>query len=197
MAYAAPQTFNCDSCNQSILPMNPRVHCLTCSDYDLCANCALGERFTGGHLGLHQAQVFKESGGGANRHPPILSSNTNYNQSPQSQPPGFPSPHERGQPPPTPLQNGSVSSPGFSSAQVNPGSLNWQPFFFPDMSASPTYITLLNDIFTHLDPSNTGALVPETFSRFLDDMGYPPHENACTFPHLHKTYVKLLIFRFE
>ncbi|KAG6816630.1 hypothetical protein H0H87_004477 [Tephrocybe sp. NHM501043] len=36
----------------------------------------------------------------------------------------------------------------------------------------------MNDIFSHLDPQNMGLLLPETFSRFLDDMGYLPHENA-------------------
>ncbi|KAG6852975.1 hypothetical protein C0991_007786 [Blastosporella zonata] len=36
----------------------------------------------------------------------------------------------------------------------------------------------MNDIFSYLDPQNTGVLLPETFSRFLDDMGYLPHENA-------------------
>lgn len=52
------------------------------------------------------------------------------------------------------------------------------------MSPTPVFVTLLNDIFTHLDPSNMAYLTPEVFSRFEDDMGYLPHENACTFPTL-------------
>ncbi|KAG6916660.1 hypothetical protein DXG01_005946 [Tephrocybe rancida] len=54
----------------------------------------------------------------------------------------------------------------------------WQPFFFPDMTPTPTFTTLMNDIFSCLDPQNTGTLLPETHSRFLDDIGYLPHENT-------------------
>ncbi|KAG5649398.1 hypothetical protein H0H81_004109 [Sphagnurus paluster] len=46
------------------------------------------------------------------------------------------------------------------------------------MSPTPVYVSLMNDIFSYLDPTNTGNLVPETYSRFLDDMGYLPHQNA-------------------
>ncbi|KAG6864080.1 hypothetical protein C0991_000289 [Blastosporella zonata] len=45
------------------------------------------------------------------------------------------------------------------------------------MSPTPTYTTLLNDIFSYLDPQNTGLLLPETLSRLMDDLGYPINEN--------------------
>ncbi|KAJ7488414.1 hypothetical protein FB451DRAFT_736672 [Mycena latifolia] len=56
--------FSCDGCECSIPATDPRVHCLDCADYDLCANCAVGERFTGTHGAGHQTRVFKMSGGG-------------------------------------------------------------------------------------------------------------------------------------
>ncbi|THV03380.1 hypothetical protein K435DRAFT_835946 [Dendrothele bispora CBS 962.96] len=61
-------TFYCDSCSLPIPVSSPRVHCLSpaCADnYDLCATCALGERFIqggSGHLSSHPTQVYKVSG---------------------------------------------------------------------------------------------------------------------------------------
>ncbi|KAL0070277.1 hypothetical protein AAF712_002769 [Marasmius tenuissimus] len=66
----APMTYRCDSCSQQILSTNPRAHCLVCDDYDLCANCTLGERFSGTHTLEHGVSVFKQSGGGDER--PLL-----------------------------------------------------------------------------------------------------------------------------
>ncbi|KAG6836275.1 hypothetical protein H0H93_009547 [Arthromyces matolae] len=45
------------------------------------------------------------------------------------------------------------------------------------MSPTPAYINLANEIFSYLDRGNTGILVPETLSQFLDDMGYAPKDN--------------------
>ncbi|KAJ7117249.1 hypothetical protein C8R43DRAFT_1037764 [Mycena crocata] len=61
----APTYFGCDSCQRTIPSTDPRIHCLDCDEFDLCANCALGERFTGAHLPTHRTCVFKMSGGGA------------------------------------------------------------------------------------------------------------------------------------
>ncbi|KAJ7648413.1 hypothetical protein B0H17DRAFT_1103305, partial [Mycena rosella] len=41
---------------------SPRVHCLTCPDYDLCADCALGERFGGAHSAAHPTTTYRISG---------------------------------------------------------------------------------------------------------------------------------------
>ncbi|KAF8065071.1 hypothetical protein FPV67DRAFT_167847 [Lyophyllum atratum] len=188
MAYTGPpQNFFCDSCTQTILPTDPRIHCLTCHDYDLCANCAIGERFTKGHIGSHNIQVFKASGGGPNQ--PVLSTNTivythgppNYpNPSPNQPPPNY-TQYGQGPPPPIPPRaaNDTHSRSVFPPAAAPTlGGSGWQPFFSPDMTPTQTYTTLMNDIFSYLDPANTGNLLPETFSRFLDDMGYLTHENA-------------------
>ncbi|KAJ7918571.1 hypothetical protein B0H13DRAFT_1992635 [Mycena leptocephala] len=53
---------NCDSCRTVIAAPNPRVRCLICRDYDLCAVCALGERFAGDHTSEHPTTVFLRSG---------------------------------------------------------------------------------------------------------------------------------------
>ncbi|KNZ75387.1 hypothetical protein J132_03427 [Termitomyces sp. J132] len=47
------------------------------------------------------------------------------------------------------------------------------------MTPTPTYTMLANEIFTYLDPQNTGFLIPEILLQFLDDMGYPPNDNYC------------------
>jgi hypothetical protein len=57
----------------------------------------------------------------------------------------------------------------------------WQPFYHPDQSPTPAFITLLDDIFTYLDPSNLGYLVPETYSCFIDDMEATPNYNQCMY----------------
>ncbi|RDB17242.1 hypothetical protein Hypma_001767 [Hypsizygus marmoreus] len=172
MASPGLPNFTCDSCNQSIASTNPRIHCLTCRDYDLCANCGVGERFTNGHVGSHQVQVFKESGGGEHQAIPSFST---ISYAPPSQIPTSPPQTNRGPPPPLPPR--ARNSIGSSNPATPVGS-QWQPFFAPDMSPTATFVTLLNDIFTFLDPTNNGNFVPETFSRFLDDMGYMPHENS-------------------
>ncbi|KAF8968396.1 hypothetical protein BDZ97DRAFT_433192 [Flammula alnicola] len=173
MSYPVAQNFNCDSCRQNIAPTNPRIHCLVCPDYDLCANCGLGERFTHPHLGLHQTQIFKHSGGG--NQVPLLA--TNYATPPSTSSQPLANTPQNG-PPPLPPRRASVLGPISTPPLADQGGAGWQPFFFPDMTPSPTFVTLMNDIFTYLDPTNNGNLVPETFSRFLDDMGYLPHENA-------------------
>lgn len=54
--------FSCDACMRPITAGFPRVHCLTCPDYDLCANCALGERFGGAHTAAHPTTTYRMSG---------------------------------------------------------------------------------------------------------------------------------------
>ncbi|KAF7298615.1 Oleate hydratase [Mycena indigotica] len=62
----APNLFACDACAKPIPPADPRVRCLdaACPEYDLCAVCALGERFTGQHTVEHETVVYRPSGGG-------------------------------------------------------------------------------------------------------------------------------------
>ncbi|KAJ6520716.1 hypothetical protein DFH09DRAFT_1193920 [Mycena vulgaris] len=63
--------FSCDGCSRSIASSAPRIHCLDCADYDLCADCAVGEQFTHTHDATHRTRVFKMSGGG--RQEPVVS----------------------------------------------------------------------------------------------------------------------------
>ncbi|KAF9484867.1 hypothetical protein BDN70DRAFT_871837 [Pholiota conissans] len=184
--------YNCDSCRLGIVPTNPRIHCLVCADYDLCANCAIAERFTQGHQAGHQASVFKQSGGGGQH--PVPSANTIVYATPPLPPARSPPPpgyqaNSRGPPPPLPprlpssltaSRPGPASPPPTTPAASNNAnaSTGWQPFFYPDSAPTPFFVQIINDIFTYLDPSNTGNLLPETFSRFLDDMGFQTHENS-------------------
>ncbi|KAK0245432.1 hypothetical protein EDD85DRAFT_800944 [Armillaria nabsnona] len=66
-----PSHINCNSCSLAILPSKPRVHCLSCLDYDLCADCPLCERSTGQRDSSHRTQIYRVSGGGDL--PPLLS----------------------------------------------------------------------------------------------------------------------------
>ncbi|KAJ7488417.1 hypothetical protein FB451DRAFT_1553793 [Mycena latifolia] len=84
--------------------------------------------------------------------------------------------------PPAPEQLAGTITQGGTAASTHGGGADtqagWEPFFYTDMSPTPTFTRLIDAIFTHLDPKNTGCLAPETFSRLLDDMGYTPQENA-------------------
>jgi hypothetical protein len=187
------EPFNCGSCTQAIAPTDPRIRCLICRNYDLCARCAIGERFTDGHLNSHQTQVYKESGG-INGHLPILSGNTIfYAEPPSSSGPSrqYSSGHDQNSVPPPDIAGYPASSRGPPPLPPRPrpnarvaddtpvSEFRWQPFFLADMSPTPTFVTLSNDIFAYLDPSNSGFLTPEAYSRFLDDQDYLPHENVC------------------
>lgn len=156
--------FNCDSCQQLIGHNNPRGHCTICPDYDLCANCLLGERFTNGHTISHQLQIFKQSGGGG--HPVVPASS-----SAPFPVPGVPTPPVIPQDPP-------------ASIRQSLPTMGWQPFFLNDMSPSPTFLTLMNDLFTYLDSANNGNLEPEALSRITGDMGLPVTEDACKIIHV-------------
>lgn len=68
---------------------------------------------------------------------------------------------------------------GTPSRQPSQTTSGWLPFFRDDMSPTPTFLTLINDIFTYLDPANNGNLEPEILSQLQDDMGMPAKENAC------------------
>ncbi|KAJ7253737.1 hypothetical protein B0H12DRAFT_1219159 [Mycena haematopus] len=71
----APGYSGCNLCLRAIAPTDPRINCLECHEYDLCANCAIGaEEFPGGHLATHRICVFRMSGGGAQA--PVLSLST-------------------------------------------------------------------------------------------------------------------------
>lgn len=177
MAYPYPtpqaQNFNCDSCSQGIAPTSPRIHCLVCNDHDMCANCAIGGRFTKGHLPSHQLQVFAESGGGSNGHFPTPSQISITYPLPSA-------PIQAPQPPlPSRVGLGPTNAPPYHTPSPAVTEQRWQLFFYADMSPTPTFVTLLNDIFTYLDTSNSGYLIPEAYSRFEDDMGCLPHENTC------------------
>ncbi|CAK5275011.1 unnamed protein product [Mycena citricolor] len=63
----AASSFACHACGTPIPDPLPRVRCLVCPPpfLDLCANCALGERFPAGgsHERIHAVEVLRVSGG--------------------------------------------------------------------------------------------------------------------------------------
>ncbi|KAG7097562.1 hypothetical protein E1B28_004899 [Marasmius oreades] len=134
----APMTYSCDLCSQSILSDSPRVHCLICTEYDLCANCTLGERFSKGHSLEHAMTVFKKSGGNGER--PSVAERVSLNfgsimtvSSPTTAvhpiPPHLPQRRTAGgQPPPLPPRQGSSSSRNsLHSAIGSPQSSQFSP----------------------------------------------------------------------
>ncbi|KAF9468320.1 hypothetical protein BDZ94DRAFT_779932 [Collybia nuda] len=169
----------CNFCDQIIAPSNPRVRCQVCQDYDLCANCALADRFNDQHIASHTVQLFKQSGY-FNGEGSILSRNTivfaqflPYVTSPSS--PGYVS----GLPSSLPLLLPRSPRVFFrNSPSPRMADQQWQPFFLPDMTPTLSFMTLLDDIFSYLDSPNSGYLYPEAYSLFLEDLGYLGQENS-------------------
>jgi hypothetical protein len=60
-------------------------------------------------------------------------------------------------------------------------SSRWKPFFHPNMSPTPMFTTLMDNIFSYLDSSGSGTLYPEVTSSFLEDLGCPLRTNICTY----------------
>ncbi|KAJ7828925.1 hypothetical protein B0H14DRAFT_3718272 [Mycena olivaceomarginata] len=205
----APTYFSCDVCKTRIGLKDPRIHCLDCADYDLCANCAVGERVTGTHVLVHRTRVFKISGGDALDAVPssavIVYMEVNHVPVPLPAPVS-PS-HTSPSPPPLPRRLSEASTHRASSgvstlslvgasaytqlytppqpytapASVSPQppmASGWGPFFAEDMSPSPVFMQLMSSILAYLDTGRTGHLVPEAYSRFLDDQAYVADGNA-------------------
>ncbi|KAJ6505677.1 hypothetical protein C8R47DRAFT_1192355 [Mycena vitilis] len=161
----APNYFSCDVCKSSIGLQDPRIHCLDCPDYDLCAKCAVSGRDSGTHSVGHRTQVFKTSGGGALA--PVLSSATIFYGATSASPPPLPPRHFPG----TPQSTSSISTLS-SVASSTYTAVGWAPFFTMDMSPTPVFVQLMTSILAYLDTGRTGHLVPEAYSRFLDDQAY-------------------------
>ncbi|KAK7052740.1 ZZ-type domain-containing protein [Favolaschia claudopus] len=187
--------FQCDACAQTIGSSSSRVHCLTCPDFDLCASCALGERFgLGSHMSSHPTEIYRISGDSTVS--PVRStaaityidvSSTSGRMGPSVTTTGgttsnFSAPN---------VVHTGISTPGISTfggtaaggttstntttSPSSPG--GWSAFFYADMNPTPIYTALMNAIFDHLDTARTGFIPPEKYSQLLDDMGYAVHEN--------------------
>ncbi|KAI9734820.1 MAG: hypothetical protein M1834_001898 [Cirrosporium novae-zelandiae] len=157
-------TFYCSGCSDAIPPNKARIHCQSCHNYDICANCYTVENFSKDHVSSHPTSLYRTSG---------------YSRPP---PPPPPLPPRRVSTGPAIAQN--AQQPGPSSPQAS-GSTRpqWMPLFNPNTMPTSTFMVLMEAIFTHLDTSRTGHLRPETYSAFLDVQGYDLQQNVST-PYL-------------
>ncbi|KAJ7137535.1 hypothetical protein C8R43DRAFT_1202715 [Mycena crocata] len=168
--------FSCDGCSKNIPPNNPRVRCVDCEDYDMCTNCAIGERFSGAHTVAHRTRIFKISGGGRQVSIPCSTAIVYGSDGAPSIAATVPEPVYNPPPPLPPRQANS----SLDNANIHPTLMatGWGPFFNADMSPTPVFSTLMYAIMNYLDTGHTGHLVPEAFSKFLDDQGYPLDGNT-------------------
>jgi hypothetical protein len=74
----------------------------------------------------------------------------------------------------------AYTPPAPVAAPLEPAT-GWGPFFLEDLSPSPAFAQLMSAILTYLDTGRTGYLVPEAYSRFLDDQAYVGDNNSCVF----------------
>jgi hypothetical protein len=74
----------------------------------------------------------------------------------------------------------AYTPPAPVAAPLEPAT-GWGPFFLEDLSPSPAFAQLMSAILTYLDTGHTGYLVPEAYSRFLDDQAYVGDNNSCVF----------------
>ncbi|CAK5284791.1 unnamed protein product [Mycena citricolor] len=192
--------FLCDACQILIPGTAPRAHCLVCPDHDLCAACTLGERFVSPHAAGHAMQVYRVSGdnatavvkgnwvlgyGTASPSPvPVASSSIESSSAAGGTSVGGTSfggtaTGVGGTSVGVITSGGIIAGETSSPAPASPSAPNgWGQFFLPaDLSHTQIYAELIMTIFGYLDTTRSGFLAPEGYSRLLDDMGYPVHEN--------------------
>ncbi|KAJ6580405.1 hypothetical protein DFH09DRAFT_1360534 [Mycena vulgaris] len=201
-APAIAANFLCDACGQAIPGVSPRVHCLACPDHDLCATCALGERFGGQHTAAHATTVYRVSGD-ATVQPLLSQASISYTRSTNAGATPSANFHQFSSTAGTTL-GGSVSEGGTASTVSSAGSTypshnfgappasvslggtaasvqpshGWTPFFDTEMNPTSIFIAVMGALFAQRDRAGTGFLAPEVYSRLLDDMGYPVEENV-------------------
>ncbi|KAF8189170.1 hypothetical protein K438DRAFT_1833076 [Mycena galopus ATCC 62051] len=202
----SPNHFGCNACQRPIPSVDPRINCLDCVEYDLCAKCAVAKRFTHGHTAVHRTRVFRMSGGGAQA--PVASSIAivypaeqtpiaNVSSAPSRRPTALDT--FTRQPRLARMRTSTMSAVAVSaprdeaysspppSYSTTPGEgrapapaqipTGWGPFFAEDMSPTPVFLYLIDAIFKYLDMGRSGYLIPEAYSRFLVDQGYVGREN--------------------
>ncbi|KKK21645.1 hypothetical protein ARAM_005249 [Aspergillus rambellii] len=63
----------------------------------------------------------------------------------------------------------------YSQPQHQP--TGWTSLFNEDMTPTPCFVRLIEELFHRLDPPRTGFISPEAYSEYLDACGAPPNHN--------------------
>jgi hypothetical protein len=79
---------------------------------------------------------------------------------------------------PPPPVNAVPISPQLPSGQQQP-TASWGPLFNQDGSPTNVFVTMMQEFFSFLDPTRTGYLTPEAYSKFLRDQCQPLEANIC------------------
>jgi hypothetical protein len=85
------------------------------------------------------------------------------------------------------LQSPPLESTEPSPHPPSPYSSTWTPLFTEDMKPSASFMRLIKELFSHLDPQRTGYLSPEAVSEYVDVCGAPPSHNVCM-------YISIVLF---
>lgn len=192
--------YHCGSCAAPISPTNARFHCQECPNFDLCTNCSAIGRVGGVHAVTHRTVLIPQSGyavQSSGQQPsysqlPVGSPlPTAHTQSPQ---PTYPPPPPAYPPPPTAYPTPSPQPHGYQQpgaqgqyagaqpAQAQAAFSGWPALFTSDGAPTTCFTTLMQELFSRLDPSRTGRLTPEAYSQFLDAQGQPLAANSCESP---------------
>jgi hypothetical protein len=192
----APRTFYCDSCKQTILPEHPRIHCLICYNYDLCATCGLGEQYSGNHVAGHHALIYKRSG--CFDESPVPATPVKYvnvacgagaqlAQVAPAHAAASPSVPTTTSTPGQDFLTGDLDNATlFQGMSLNSGTTStiasggkWGPFFLADTTPTQIFKDLVDNIFRYLDSAKKGYIEPETLSRLEEDLSHAGKDNLC------------------
>ncbi|KAL4819518.1 hypothetical protein BDW67DRAFT_154763 [Aspergillus spinulosporus] len=58
-----------------------------------------------------------------------------------------------------------------------PTARGWTPLLTEEMKPAPSFIRMMEELFRHLDPQNTGFLSPELYSQYIEACGAPTNHN--------------------
>ncbi|PWW77363.1 hypothetical protein C7212DRAFT_362340 [Tuber magnatum] len=71
MTYLNVNPDTCNFCRRFIPQHEPRFHCMSCVDYNLCASCRRNAQFSGGHTEDHIYQLIQTGVSASNGFPPV------------------------------------------------------------------------------------------------------------------------------
>ncbi|KAL2826140.1 hypothetical protein BDW59DRAFT_145564 [Aspergillus cavernicola] len=194
--------YKCTSCTEAIRATKPRLACTSCAPLmTLCANCYVVQDYPQQHQQgdpSHSILLHKYSGflpapppppprPQSLRSPPLPSSYTSgpprrrptsaaYIEVPPRKPPR-PTTVTEPKHEPEERQNPPTPQPPTPSSQCPPQPTGWTSFFNQDMTPSPTFLRLIEELFHHLDPQRTEFITPELYSEYLDACGAPSNHN--------------------
>ncbi|ORY01429.1 hypothetical protein BCR34DRAFT_574879 [Clohesyomyces aquaticus] len=167
-------TITCSCCRTEIPPTRALVRCVTCPEYNSCADCHVTQSFSGEHIADHSYEVHmhghklvlpeKDSFPSAKQEERCLETSTQTIAACNSQ--------------------SLFGSEGYLGASLTPARVvspvferpYWGAFLTPEKDVSPIFKRLIAALFIHFDSNSTMQLNPRDYCKFMLAFGFTAPE---------------------